>query len=167
MPGSGPEPEADEAALFRVQPDTPPAPPRDEGIHSWPFGSYAPMGFYRPVPIVRFARTVLAQFVASFVLQSLLVEAPGAVTIGACTLLTLVLARRAFVRWLGRASLFWKVATLAALALNLGFFSVITLARGCGPGRLAAGLEQAPAARSAVGEGCQPSTFETGIPRLR
>ena len=58
--------------LFRVQPDRPPAPPADVGIHSWPIGSFAPMAFYRARPIVDFTRTVLMQFLLNFVLQAAL-----------------------------------------------------------------------------------------------
>jgi len=122
-------PQADGSELFRVHPDTPPAPLPDIGIHSWPFGSFAPMAFYRPTPIADFTRTVLVQFLLNFVLEVWLGGAPGIFTVGACTLLALLLARRAFVRWLGWASTAWKVATIAALALNLLFVSLISLAR--------------------------------------
>jgi len=117
--------------LYRVQPDTPAAPPSDEGIHSWPFGSYAPMGFYRPVPIVRFVGTILLQFVLNLVLYDLLVLAPAAVTVGACTLLALILGARAYLGWLETAATGWKIATLAALALNVlwvAFFGVVRMA---------------------------------------
>src|SRR6187549_4277913 len=97
-------PHADESELFRVQPDTPPAPPPDIGIHSWPFGSYAPMAFYRPTPIVDFTRTVLVQFLLDMALQAVLGGAPAILTVALCTVLALVLARRAFARWLPLAS---------------------------------------------------------------
>ena len=118
----------DNPELYRVQPDAPPAPPSDEGIHSWPFGSYAPIGFYRPLPIVRFAGTVLLQFVLNLVLYDLLVLAPAAVTVGACALLALVLGARAWLGWLAYASRAWKVATFAALSLDALFFAFLSLA---------------------------------------
>ena len=122
-------PQAEGSELFRVHPDTPPAPPPDIGIHSWPFGSYAPMAFYRPTPIADFTRTILVQFLLNFVLVAWLGHAPGIFTVGSCTLLALFLARRAFACWLGRASTAWKVATITALALNLLFASFVGLAR--------------------------------------
>ena len=121
-------PQADETELFRVQPDTPPAPPPDIGVHSWPFGSYAPMAFYRPVPIVHFTGTILVQFLLDFVLRAWLAGVPGIFTIGVCTVLALILAKRTWVRWLRLASVVWRVATIAALVLNLLFVSFVTLA---------------------------------------
>lgn len=120
-------PQAHETELFRVEPDRPTAPPPDIGIHSWPIGSYMPMGFYRPVPIVRFTATIVFQSLANLVLHALLYELPGVVTVGTCVLVALVLARRAFARWLGQASAGWKVATLATLALNLLLVSLAGL----------------------------------------
>src|SRR6478735_7513873 len=104
-------PQARDTELFQIQPDTPPAAPSAEGIHAWPIGSYAPMGFYRPVPVVRFAGTVLLQFLLNLVLYDLLVLLPRTYTIGACTLLALVLGWRAWPIWLSRASTAWKGAT--------------------------------------------------------
>lgn len=123
---------ADGHELFRVQPDRPPAPPPDVGVHSWPIGSFAPMAFYRPAPIVHFTGTVFTQFLLNILLHAWLLEARGIVAVGAYAVLALVLARRAFVRWLGSASGTWKAVTLAALAANLLFFALVTLAHGCG-----------------------------------
>ena len=122
------------------------------------------MGFYRPTPIVHFSGTMLVQFVLGFLLQALLAGAPGVFTIGACTVLALVLARRAIGRWLLPASARWKLATFTGLALNLLFVSFITLARGCGPGQIRTGLEKAAVARSTASEGCQPSLAELLAP---
>lgn len=157
-------PQAEEPELFRVEPDRRPLPPPDAGIPSWPFGSYAPMGFYRPAPIVDFTRTVLVQFLLNLALQAVLGGAPAILTVACCTVLALVLARRAFTRWLPLASTVWKVATVAALVLNLLFVSFVTLARGCGPGKLERALEQAAIDRSAAGEGCHPSLDEMLFP---
>jgi hypothetical protein len=153
-------PQAEEPELYRVEPDRPNGPLRDEGIHSWPIGSFAPMGFYRPAPIVHFTGTVLFQFVLDFVLQAWFAAAPGILTVGACTVVAIVLGRRAYSRWLGAASSWWKVATFAALVLNLLFVSFITLAHGCGLDSLATGFEQAALTRTGAGEGCEPSTAE-------
>ena len=120
--------QAQDTELFQIQPDTPPAAPAAEGSHAWPIGSYAPMGFYRPVPIVRFAGTVLLQFLLNLVLYDLLVLLPWTYTIGACTLLALVVGWRAWHIWLGRASTAWKLATVVALALYLLFIAFVTLA---------------------------------------
>ena len=157
-------PQAEGPELFRVEPDVPPGPPPDAGIPSWPFGSYAPMAFYRPTPIVDFTRTVLVQFLLNMALQALLGGVPAILTVALCTVLALVLARRAFARWLPLASTVWKVATLAALALNLLFVAFVTLARGCGPGELETALERAAVDRSAAAEGCQPSLEELLYP---
>lgn len=150
-------PQAERPELFRIEPDTPPAAPVDAGIPSWPVGSFAPMAFYRAAPIVDFTRTALVQFVLNFVLQALLASAPSLVTVVACTGLALVLGRRAYVRWLGRASTAWKVATFAVLALNLLFVSFVSLASGCGAEGLATRLGQSAIERSAASEGCEPS----------
>ena len=119
--------------LFRVQPDRPPVPMPDIGVHSWPVGSFAPMAFYRPVPIVHFTGTVFAQFLLDILLHAWLLEAPGIVAIGAYAAAALFFAHRAFVRWLGPASVLWKAVTFTALASNLLFFAIVTLAHGCGP----------------------------------
>ena len=91
-------PETEEARLYRVQPDRPPAPAPDIGVHSWPIGSYMPMGLYRPVPIVRFTGAVVTQSIANVLLHGLLYTLPGEATIGACAVVALILARRAFAR---------------------------------------------------------------------
>ena len=148
-------PQAD-GELFRVQPDRPPAPPVDVGIHSWPIGSFAPMAFYRPRPIVDFTRTVLVQFLLNFMLQAGLAGAPGIWTIAACTVVALILGRRAYVRWLGSASGAWKVATFAALLLNLLFVSFVSLASGC-TGDVVSRLRQSAIERTATSETCEPS----------
>jgi hypothetical protein len=153
-------PQAEGPEVFRVQPDTPPAPPIDAGIHSWPIGSYAPMAFYRPKPIVDFTRTVLVQFLLNLVLQAWLAGVPGIFALGAYTIVAIVTGRRAYVRWLAPASTTWKVATITAVALNLLFASFVTLARGCGAEDLVTGLEQAAAARTTSSEGCEPSMAE-------
>jgi hypothetical protein len=150
-------PQADGPELFRIQPDTAPAPPADAGIHSWPVGGFAPMAFYRRTPIVDFTRTVLVQFLLSFVLQALLAAAPGLFTVVACTGLALFLGRRAYVRWLGVASTVWKVATFAAMALNLLFVSFVSLASGCGAEGIASRLGQSAIERTIASEGCEPS----------
>jgi hypothetical protein len=121
-------PQTEEPVLYRVQPDRPPAPPPDVGVHSWPVGSYMPMGFYRPVPIVRFTGAMVVQSLANVVLHGLLYALPGALTVGACAVVALVLAWRAFAGWLGEASRAWKVATAVALALNLLLVSLASLA---------------------------------------
>lgn len=113
--------------LYRTQPDQPPQPAADAGIHAWPAGSFMPLGFYRPVPIVRFTATIVLQGVAQLVLLVLLSGLPGMVTIAACALLAVVLARRAFARWLAQASAGWKVVTLAALAFNLALPVIASL----------------------------------------
>ncbi len=120
-------PQPDPPELHQVQPDRPPAPFEDTGVHAWPLGGYMPMGFYRPVPIVRFTGTIVLQNVINLVLLGLLFELDGLVTIAACTLVALLLARRALRRWLGQASTFWKVATLVALALNLALVAIASL----------------------------------------
>lgn len=149
-------PQAQGPELLRVHPDTPPAPPTNAGIHAWPIGSFAPMAFYRRVPIVDFTRTVLAQSLLGFVLQALLASAPGVFTVLACTGLALWLGRRAYVRWLGSASRAWKVATFAALLLNLLFVSFVSLASGC-TGDVASRLGQSAIERTATSETCEPS----------
>lgn len=121
-------PEVEEARLYRVQPDRPPAPLPDIGVHSWPIGSYMPMGLYRPVPIVRFTGTVVTQGVANVLLHAVLYTLPGAVAVGACTVVALILARRAFVGWLRQASAAWKLSTAVALALNLLLVSLASFA---------------------------------------
>src|SRR6186713_2411382 len=100
MSGSAAVRQVDDTELFLVEPDRPRESVPDVGIHSWPFGSYAPIGFYRPAPIVHFTGTVLAQFLINFVLHYLLILGPATVTVGACAVVALVLGRRAFVRWL-------------------------------------------------------------------
>ena len=123
-------PQADGSELFSIQPDGPPPSATDEGVHAWPIGSFAPMAFYRPAPIVHFTGTVLVQFLLNLVLLAVFAAAPEFVTIASCAALALVLARRAFARWLGAASTAWKVATVAALALDLLFFSFVSLVGG-------------------------------------
>ncbi len=143
--------------LFRVQPDALPTPPVDVAVPSWPIGSFAPMAFYRPAPIVDFTRTALVQFLLDFVLHAWLATAPGIFAIGAYAVVALIIGRRAYVRWLCIASTMWKVATIAALALNLLFVSFITLARGCGSTEIVIGLERAWIDRTPQSEGCAPS----------
>jgi hypothetical protein len=149
-------PQAESPKLFRIQPDTTPT-PANEAIPSWPARGFAPMAFYRPAPIVDFTRTALIQFLLNFILQALLASAPSLVTVVACTGLALFLGRRAYVRWLGVASTVWKVATFAAMALNLLFVSFVSLAGGCGAGRIAIRLGQSAIERAAASEGCEPS----------
>lgn len=86
-----------------------------------------PLGFYRPVPIVRFTGTVVLQSLANSLLFEVLYELPGLVTVGACTAMTLLLGWRAFARWLGQASTAWKLATTVALALNLLLLTLASL----------------------------------------
>ena len=114
------------------------------------------MAFHRRAPIVDFTRTALVQFLLNFVLQALLAAAPGVYTILACSLLALFLGRRAYVRWLGRASTAWKVATFAALALNLLLVSFVSLASGCAAD-VATRLGQSAIERTTANEGCEPS----------
>jgi hypothetical protein len=110
--------------LHRVQPDRPPGPKIDEGIHAWPIGSFMPMGFYRPVPIVRFTGLIVLQSAIDVALVAVLAGFPGVVTLGAGTVVALVLLRRAWRRWLATASHGWKVATVVALGLNLALVAL-------------------------------------------
>ncbi|OYW44032.1 MAG: hypothetical protein B7Z08_03965 [Sphingomonadales bacterium 32-68-7] len=100
----------------------------DIGIHSWPIGSFMPMGLYRPVPIVHFTAAIVVQSLLNLAVVGLL--APGAFAVGACAVIALALARRAWIRWLSRARRGWKIATIAALALNLLPIALASLAQG-------------------------------------
>ena len=117
----------DETGLFLTEPDRPPAPQPDVGIHAWPVGGFMPMGFYRPVPIVRLTGVIVFQSVAHIVLYAALIDLSGLATVGAGALLAVVLARRAGRHWLGRASTAWKVATLTALTVNVLLIGLASL----------------------------------------
>lgn len=152
-------PQSDMPELFRVQPDTPPEPPIDIGVHSWPVGSYAPMAFYRPTPIVHFTRAVVGQLALNYLLYAVLLTTPSIVSAVAYAIVALVLTLRAFPRWLAQASTTWKIVTLTALALNLALFAFASLTRSCN-GLSNRDWDPTTLAFSAAGEPCPPNDLE-------
>jgi hypothetical protein len=121
--------QSDDPQLYRVEPDDPSDLPSDVGVQSSTIGTFMPVGTYRPVPIVHFAGTILVQILVLLVLFGVLYSKAGIFTIATGALVTFGLGKRAFGRWLGDASMAWKIATIAMLAFNLLLVSLGSLGR--------------------------------------
>ena len=116
--------QGDEPEFYRELPDRPFAPPTEAGIHSSPIGSFMPVGTYRPIPIVRFAGTVVMQILALLALFTVLYSKAGVFTIATTALVSLALGKRAWGRDAAEMPTGWKTATIGVLALNWGLVAL-------------------------------------------
>ncbi len=84
---------------------------------------------YRPIPIVWFAATVIAQSIALFVITLVFLDRSGWITIALTTLVTVGLLHWAWQRGIGTAALGWRIATPVILGLQLALIAAVSLER--------------------------------------
>ena len=97
----------------------------DSALPDW----HIPDASYRPVPIVWFAAAMLLQLIAITLLFLALITLPGI-----WTLLTMAAASGAIGAWtwrrgMNRASLAWRLATIAAMTALFAFYALGTSLR--------------------------------------
>jgi len=91
--------------------------------------SILPDAAYRPVPIAWFAAAFLAQMGVLTILFVGLIDRPGWVTIGLCTLVTAGLAQWTWERGMNTAGRGWQIATAVMLVAQLAFVCLGAAAR--------------------------------------
>jgi len=113
--------------LYREQPDSPFIPDNEAGVHSWPVGSFAPIGTYRPIPIAWFAGVLFLHPILLLLLMPFLVAQPLLVSGGATGLASFVVGWWTFRRGMGRAGRGWRIATVVTILVYWGL-AVLVLA---------------------------------------
>lgn len=99
------------------------------GVRSSNIGSFVPEGTYRPVPIVWFAAAWIVDSFSIGFLFLLLINKPAILTWLTTLLVSFVVARWTFNRGMHHAGSGWKIATVAALAINWGLIALTASAR--------------------------------------